>query len=208
MSWLASYLIILSIIVGFEFQLLEFFDIFWSFRPWRPCPSVNRAPTLPHTFAKSTITLLDFGNIAPASFWPKNPPKLPFSGFASVSLLLSDLVSQFFFPFSLDIYPFWRINILSVGSCSLLHYFHWVFPVEWSLKPMHCFSLLISWVKTLVKVIEGLQTSLSRFHSSSLFFNFCFWVWSLFSSLIVSFLSLFRFDCYERVYCLCEFCLC
>jgi hypothetical protein len=47
--------------------------------------------------------LLALGNRAPASFWPKNPPELSFSGFASVSLLMSDLVSQFFFPFSLDI---------------------------------------------------------------------------------------------------------
>jgi hypothetical protein len=47
--------------------------------------------------------LLAFGNRAPTSFWPKNPPELPFLGFASVSLLLSDLVSQLFFPFSLDI---------------------------------------------------------------------------------------------------------
>ena len=49
-----------------------------------------------------------------------------------------------------------------------------IFSVEWSLRPMHCSSLLISWVQTLVKVIKGLQTSLSWFESRSLFFNFCF----------------------------------
>jgi hypothetical protein len=87
----------------FESQFLEFFDIFGAFRPWHPCPSVNRVPTLSHTFAQSAIMLLAFGNRVPASFWPKNPPELPFSAFASVSLLLSDLVTQIFFPFSLDI---------------------------------------------------------------------------------------------------------
>ena len=134
--------------------------------------------------------LLSLGNIAPTSFWPKNPPQLHFLGFTYVALVLNDRVSQFFFLFSLDISfveertPFW------LDLVAFFTYFHWVFLLSGAWNLCIAFLFLFSWVKPWwrsSKAYRPLYLDFSRNHcSSALVFGCEVWF-----SLIVSFLSFF-----------------